>query len=154
MSRPNKRCDDLKVALLRGECSNGNHRIKTGEGVLQRDTWCQPCPDSLRCFLVGRTIDVHEAIAKKYPCVNDRKYIFFYYHGACCLTFDRDGCRVNDWGYWGYSITTSRAIRWYLVALRWHGFINHQDTIEAAVKFFKQKDRGRDAQGGAAWFQC
>jgi hypothetical protein len=153
MRRPNKRCDDLAVALSRGQCGNGNHRIKTGEGVLQRDTWCQPCPDSLRCFLVGRTVDIQEAIAKKYPCVATRRFILFYYHGSCCLTFDTQTKRVNDWGFWGYSITTSRSIRWYLEALLWHNYIDMQQTVEDAIKFFK-KDRIRGTNEQLRWFQC
>lgn len=125
--------------------------IKTGAGVLQRNDWCQRCPDSLRCFLVGKTIDVNEAIAKHYPCVEQRQYIFFHYHGACCLTFDQKLKRVNDWGYWGYSITTSRSIRWYLEALLYHDFIDSQQTVEDAIKYFKKR---RPSNGEWEWFQC
>ena len=153
MRHHNKRCDDLRVALQRGHCSNGNHSIKIGEGVVQKNVHCQGCPDSLRCFLVGKTIDVQEAMQKNYPCVDDRRYLLFHYHGACCITFDRKTKKVNDHGYWGYSVTTSRSIRWYLEALFYHGFIDAQQTVEDAIKFFKK----RPSQSGdkrLAWFQC
>lgn len=152
MRSHNKRCDDLRVALSRGHCSNGNHMIKIGEGVIQKNDWCQGCPESLRCFLVGKTIDVQEALQKAYPCIDDKRYILFHYHGACCITFDCKTKQINDHGYWGYSVTTSRSIRWYLEALFYHGFIDAQQTVEDAIAYFKK--RKPDVHGRWEWFQC
>jgi hypothetical protein len=144
--RSNKRCDDLHVALAQGHCSNGNHRITAGEGITHGE-WCQTCEDSLRCFLAGKMIDVQEAVNKKRPCVQQAQFIYFYYHNALCLTFDKQRRRVNDWGYWGYSVTTSRSIRWYIEALAYHDFIPY-DTVEPAITFFKKRN---DTE---TWFQC
>lgn len=150
----NKRCSDLRVALQRGRCTNGNHTIVAGEGILQRAEWCQACPDSMRCFLVGNTVDVQEAVDKKYPCIQQQRYIFFKYHGACCLTFDQQTQRLNDWGYWGYSVTTSRSIRWYVEALVDSNLIP-PDRAEPAIEFFKKRrhDVGCNS-GDIPWFQC
>lgn len=155
MRETNKRCHDLRHALDKGSYSNGNHMINTGAGLIQDAVRCQNCPDNFRCFLAGKTIDPYDAIHKNYPCVDERRYIQFHYHGSCCITFDRRQKRVNDWGYWGYSVTTSRSIRWYLEALLYEGFIDSSQTVEDAIKFFKKR-RTIIGSGDPTveWFQC
>lgn len=78
----------------------------------------------------------------------------FKYHGSLCLTFDVTQNRVNDWGYWGYSVTTSRAIRWYVEALADHHYIAFSQ-IEEIINFFKKrKDRVGCNEAGIPWCQC
>jgi hypothetical protein len=135
---PNARCRDLKQALDKGKFRNRNHLIKVSPEIVQQNAWCQTCPESMNCFLAGKTIDLDRALQKGYPCVSHQGYIFFSYHDSCVLTFARAPLRVNDWGYWGYSVTTSRSIRWYLDALAHHGFITPK-SVEAAIEFFKKR---------------
>lgn len=148
----NARCEDLRKALTSGTYKNKNHYISVAPGVQKDAAWCQSCPDGLRCFLVGKSIDIREAVTKQYPCVKQQKYILFRYHGAACLVFDTDANKMNDWGYWGYSITTSRAIRWYVEALADNGFIQ-PNQVEPALTFFKARaNNAYSGDAGLPWY--
>lgn len=115
---PNKRSDDLRAALQgNGHKANGNHRIEVHNGLARPSIeLCKPCELSLRC-LSGKQVTDSQAYAEKRPCCRRQSLVRFYYHGTCCLTFDRNVRQVTDHNKYGYSVTTSGNIRKYLNAL-------------------------------------
>lgn len=150
----NKRVDDLRKALAVGAHSNGNHTIIAGDGLKQDAKWCRDCPVNMRCFLIGQKIDIAMASANRYPCVRQAKTLIFKYHGATCLVFDVLENRVNDWGYWGYSVTTSRAIRWYVEALVELDYIEFGRSEEIINFFKKRKDSVGCNDAAIPWYPC
>ena len=139
------RTRDLEKALRaqNGTCKNGNHLTEVTPGVKAFDsesTACQMCSLSFRCMY--QQVDLSLVIEKGLPCIRAQGVIKFRYHGTICLTFDVANNRITDHGYWGYSITTTRAIGWYVNALSDLRFINNRDVrqiIEQLRKRAKQQ---------------
>lgn len=144
----NKRVDDLRVAMSNssGEQRNGNHRTVVNPGTPIPDvTLCHDCSRMLYCITKGVSLpDTPER-----PCTQVGLVFKFHYHDSCCLTFTTRPKQITDHGMWGYSVTTSRSIRWYLEALYYHHYLDSQETVNELCKTFKKR---HDApNGGDDW---
>ena len=144
-----RRREDLAKALKKcTSVTNNNHNISFSFG-LERPDWelCTGCPHGLECnsgadhISVGHCrIDgerhgphpymgwdpIQYGELKDLPCCappDKGGAILFEYHGSICTSFDRAGRRFTDMMMWGHSITTTRAIRWYIDALAWNSII-------------------------------
>ena len=127
------------------EITNGNHRIAREGGAIEPNaTMCQPCSQSLYCFLAGKDLDFRQKEKDRTPCYREIKFIRFYYHGTCCLSYDMHKKTVCDHGKWGYSVTTSRSISWYLEALHdnFHDVWLGPDRAQELKKAFKKWKQG------------
>lgn len=126
---------------------NGNHRIAITAGRrAPAPDQCKGCPNHLACF-AGRQ---DEALRRDgewmlRPCHNERRFVEFYYHGSCCLVYDIQTGAVSDLGMYGYSVTTTRSIRWYLEAVA-DNFANGLtgDRIGEIMTFFKKRTLPKD----------
>ena len=127
-------------------CRNGNHFtvVKPGTApVIDAEGYCRGCVHNLECVLGGRVISYGQATQENMPCVNGKNHrIEFYYHDTLCLTFNLNTNEVLDHGLWGHSVTTSRAIRWYLGALAEEGHIWPMHVDECAK--LSKKNKGGD----------
>lgn len=74
------------------------------------------------------------------PCWEEQRFVEFYYHGSCCLVYDVQTGAVSDLGMYGYSVTTTRSIRWYLEAVA-DNYANGLtgECISEIMKFFKKR---------------
>lgn len=143
----NKRISDLKRAEENdnGCYVNGNHSVDLIKGCYPPTRYtCSGCELSMKCLLAGHQITHEEARKENRGCYTRRRFVIFRYHGSTCLQLDRHLDTLQDFGYWGYSVTTSRAIRWYLEALAERGYIAPMH-IEPAIKHFKQR-KAKDRQ--------
>lgn len=79
------------------------------------------------------------------PCWEEQRFVEFYYHGSCCLVYDTQTGAVSDLGMYGYSVTTTRAIRWYLEAVA-DNYANGLtgDRIGEIMKHFKKRVLSKD----------
>jgi hypothetical protein len=91
-----------------------------------------------------------EAEIAKYPCLRYTRRIRFYYHGTCILTYDVQSQRVTDHGTYGWSVTTSRALRWDLGALCDESYISPQRR-EEIYKEMRKNQQGR-TDPNAPWY--
>ena len=100
----------------------------------------------MKCLLAGKQLNPPSAERLKKHCYTRRRFVQFSYHHSVCLQFDLVSKEMTDNGYWGHSVTTSRAIRWYIEALAARQYIPHHH-VEKAISFFrKARKEGRDAQ--------
>lgn len=134
------RTNDLKQALTCGLKINGNHRTE----VITRtppplEEACPVCPLRLVCTSVGPERNRHPG--RHCQTVITAK---FFYHGTCCLTFDERERTLDDHGYWGYSITTSRAIRWYVQALWDNDLLYDVKDVERSLLYFRKRKNTKD----------
>ena len=117
----NPRSADLAEMLRRGRThyTNKNHSIDLLYGLRDPDTLlCHGCPLSLAC-LSGQRNDAHILHSVPvYPCETADSLVKFTYHISVCFTVDLTNKRVTDHGMYGFSVSTSRAIRQYLDAAR------------------------------------
>lgn len=137
----NARSDDLERAIHSSthRYTNGNHRTEikdTQRAFDPTQETCKHCLLSVRCF--GQQVDLTWALENKCGCVTQKTRIEFYYHESLCLTYECPQNRITDHNMWGYSVTTSRSIGWYLDALVDHGFINEEQPAELK-RLFKQR---------------
>ncbi|MHC4621184.1 MAG: hypothetical protein ACYTEQ_25840 [Planctomycetota bacterium] len=137
----NKRIDDLKEALEKGKKRNGNHFITCTGGLEFPDMErCKDCDLNLGCLAVGHVPHMtSHGVSRHRPCLIHGPAIRFYYHDSLCLSFSQFSKLVTDHGMWGYSVTTSRSIRWYLEALRYEGLICSQVRVDELCKQFKNR---------------
>lgn len=140
--RSNKRIDDLKEALRNGKKRNRNHYIVcTGGPEFPDMERCKDCDLNLSCLAKGHvphaTMHGTHDLSAQRPCIAQGATIRFYYHDTLCLSYNQMSKLVTDHGMWGYSVTTSRSIRWYLEALFHEGFIDSQARINELCKTFK-----------------
>lgn len=98
---------------------------------------CAECDRKLACLAMDCVTQV--PIPNTAPCLTQGKTIRFYYHDTLVLSFNMMNKLVTDHGYWGYSVTTSRSIRWYLEALLYEDFINTRFDVDRLCKLFKQR---------------
>jgi hypothetical protein len=110
---------------------------------------CANCELNLDC-LRGKEINAHTAHLDRRACAIDNNLIHFQYHATVCLTYDCTQQRITDHGQYGRSVSTSRAIRWYLEALQENSIIPYHVDTGALVKTFK--DRGCIVNEG--WIPC
>jgi len=144
----NKRSDDFRRAAANknGKFRNRNHTIKFFDGCRPPNfSSCKHCELALRCA-AGKRVTVPEARDHQRECYTGRRYIDFSYHGSICLRYDIFTGKMSDLGMWGYSETTSRAIRWYVEALVDNGYIAPKH-LEPALKWFKKKEGPYNAYG-------
>lgn len=151
MRRHNKRIDDLEKAMRKpnGIHSNGNHTVRIIDGLRDFDpvdASCKACEHNLACMADKRP---HESTLHTggLPCVVQHGAIVFSYHGSDCLRFRTHTKEVTDHGMWGYSVTTSRAIRWYLEALFYFGHIDSQARVEELITLFKKRTLQNNDEG-------
>jgi len=138
MRNSNARVEDLRAALTcqNGIWNNGNHCTQVSPGVRTPDvSMCHECPRMLYCINLGTT----QPDTPDRPCTQIGLIFKFSYHGTVCLTYTTRPRQVTDHGYWGYSVTTSRAIRWYLEALMHHRYLDSQETVNQLCKTFKKR---------------
>jgi hypothetical protein len=151
------RTKDLRQARnsAHGSCTNGNHRTEIDEPLWPQAGYpdmqrCQGCALWLLCNTAGEPkppselfgsphvdISLEQEIAK-YPCLRFTKRIRFYYHGTCCIELDVRNRKITDHHKYGYSVTTSRAIRWYLEALNDEGYLASRTQVDTLIKAFKK----------------
>ena len=148
-----QRNKELRTALEKGRASNGNHSIELEEGIVKKPSYCRLCPMWSSCYIGDKTPTLTEAHAQKYACIKENK-LTFRYHGSKVLVFDMHQHRLNDFGFWGYSMSTSRSITWYLHALEDTGLIAPIMRNDAAAFFRKRKDKMNSDDKNAAWYQC
>lgn len=134
----NARASDMRRALEKGEHHNKNHRVVVTPTMEPSTEWCPSCPESMRCFLADRRIPVQQAIDNKYPCMLRERQVLCFYHDSLILGFNSHTNIVNDYGFWGYSITTNRAIRWYVEALADNDMIP-LGAVEPAINYFRRR---------------
>jgi hypothetical protein len=104
---------------------------------------CNGCDRKLACLAMDQVTDV--PIPSTSPCIVEGRMIRFYYHDTLCLSFNMMSKLVTDHGYWGYSMTTSRSIGWYLEALFECGFINTMHDVNRLRKLFRNRE-GKEAE--------
>lgn len=145
----NARSRDLARLLSQTKCSevlNGNHRIAITSGrQAPFPDLCKNCPNHLACFAGHQD----EALRRDgewmlRPCWEERRFVEFYYHGSCCLIYDMLTGAVSDLGMYGYSVTTTRSIRWYLEAVA-ENFNTRlvNGRIGEIMQLFKKRDLRR-----------
>jgi hypothetical protein len=154
MYREAPRTRDLRKALhsQNGHCRNGNHQVTVDEPLWPQSGFpdlqkCATCELLLACNSAGDAQppdhlfssqgSATEAEIAKYPCLRYTRRIRFYYHRTCCIEVDVNARELIDHGTYGYSVTTSRAIRWYLQALRDEGYLS-SSRVEELLKIFKK----------------
>lgn len=141
----NKRIDDLHEALATGSKRNGNHLIRLREGPHFPDAErCADCNLNLSCLAIGhiptRSVSTPQPLnIQSRPCIAYGETIEFFYHDSLCLSFNTMSKVVTDHGMWGYSVTTSRSIRWYLEALYYEQYIGSQTHVDELCKLFKKR---------------
>lgn len=128
-----------------GKKRNGNHFITVDDSGPEFPDMhrCNNCDRKLACLAMGQVTEV--PIPNTAPCVVSGRTIRFYYHDTLCLSFNIMNKLVTDHGYWGYSVTTSRSIRWYLEALFSHGYIDSGYDVDRLCKLFKKRS-GKEAE--------
>jgi hypothetical protein len=142
MRSSNKRVDDFKAALANGKKRNGNHFITVSEEgpEFPDELLCKDCDRILACLALKQASgDVVLDQTCVRPCLTQGRTARFYYHDTLCLSFNMMNNLVTDHGYWGYSVTTSRSIRWYLEALYYEGYIDSQASVDRLCKLFKTR---------------
>jgi hypothetical protein len=151
MRRHNKRIDDLEKAMRKpnGIHSNGNHTVRIIDGLRDFDPAresCKQCEHNLSCLADKRP---HESIlhTSQLPCVVEEGAIVFSYHGTDYLKFQTHTKQITDYGYWGFTVTTSRSIRWYLEALFYFGHLDSQATVEELITTFKKRTLKEGEEG-------
>jgi hypothetical protein len=148
-----RRIAELRTALDKGSVADGNHAIEIDTGVVQHESYCRHCPMSVSCYLGGEIVTFAEAAKMDYACVK-KKTILFRYHGATVLKFDVSAKTLDDSGYWGYSVSTSRALGWYIQALVELDLVP-PNKAHAAVAFFRgRKDQVNHRTNDLPVFQC
>lgn len=161
-----RRRDDLAHVLKTSKSvSNKNHDISLHFGLKRPDfKLCANCPRSLECHAGPDNIHVtwKDICGARYtpmpysldsglgiqgplprgvlPCWEARATILFSYHGSLCSVFDRVGQRYTDMGMWGHTVTTNRAVRWYIDALRWNNLITAKEEMQI-LDWCRKKDR-------------
>jgi hypothetical protein len=123
----NARSKDLAGLLIRklDKIIHGNHSI-TWEDAFNDPSphRCKTCLNHLACFS-GRQEEAIQRHRKEkkltdLPCYNPHRFLVFTYHSSICLVYDTLTHAITDNHLWGYTSSTSRAIRWYLNALADH----------------------------------
>jgi len=138
----NIRSDDLNRAMHSAthRYVNGNHCIEIKEAQRAFDPTqetCKHCSLSARCF--GHQVGLTLALKNKCGCIAQKARIEFRYHESLCLAYECSQNRITDEGMWGYTVTTTRSISWYLDALVDHGFINEEQPAKLK-KLFKKRN--------------
>lgn len=148
-----RRLAEFDRAMNHGHAACGNHTLKVEESVIQQAWYCSTCPMSASCYFGGQIVDFSTASKAGYPCVQN-KNVAFMYHGATVLVFDFHKRTLNDNGYYGYSVSTSRALSWYIAVLVERDFIA-PSKAHAAIAFFRgRKDNVRSNDKTLPPFQC
>jgi len=153
------RTRDLRQALRsrKGECKNGNHRTEIDDPIVPVPGYpdlqkCEGCELLLKCNSSGvagppwQSSRDREAPDNQpleyYRCLRETKRIRFYFHGTCCVELDIKAQRVTDHSTYGWSVSTGRAIRWYLEALDDENYIGSRDRVYELIKLFRKHGRG------------
>ena len=165
------RTRQLRTALSRGRCSDGNHRIEVADGWGHRPgypdmTLCASCDLMLACTVQDKpqTPPIYNAQFPPSPqtadntplpddirdCQRKSQRIRFFYHDTCCLEIDIEVHMITDHGTSGWSVTTGRAISWYLDALVDCGYValNQRDRIRTLIR---KNGQGRYVEN-APWY--
>lgn len=140
------RSRELSEALRTGFAGNGGNHSVVVTGAMRLPSWdkgtcCEGCDRRLVCLQQGEPPSVDTAQHERRGCHYPEGLIIFRYHGTDCLGYDHANKRITDYGLRGRSVTTGRAITWYLWAIADHCYITHKRADELAKKWSK---RGHD----------
>jgi hypothetical protein len=149
----NRRIDDLRKTLRTGrDVHNKNHTTVIRNGVRAFDgahPGCINCELNLVC-LSGRPVDHFQAHYDKRSCAVQNTVIQFQYYTTVCLSYDITQQHITDHWQYGRSVSTSRAIRWYIEALKENDVIPYGFDENELIKTF----RDRPQVQGEGWLSC
>lgn len=139
----NRSVDLAKLLSMRSRSKtrvvNGNHIVELAYSFAPPSfELCNGCKYALQC-LSSEQMDTHTILNEHMPCVYPMQDVKFYYHETVCLVFNKVNVRVHDDFMYGYSVTTSKNIRYYLEALEdnFEYLKLNRYKIETIIKIFR-----------------